>query len=94
MQTNNDLFTIKKIHISYQFCFEFFFKSTCYEKKLQEIGSIFLQNILYKTLFATNFVRNTYEFYNFAGNNYSRKNYLPIKILKKVARKSLSYKFF
>jgi len=37
---------------------------------------------LYKTLFITNFVENTYEFYNFVGNNYLRKNYLPIKIFK------------
>jgi len=48
--------------------------------------SIFLQNILYKTLFATNFVRNTYEFYNFVGNNYPRRNYLPIYILRKNSR--------
>jgi len=37
---------------------------------------IFLQNILYKILFATNFVKNTYKFYNFIENNYSRKNYV------------------
>jgi len=42
---------------------------------------------LYKTLFATNFVENTCEFYNFVGNNYPRRNYLPIKILKKNSRK-------
>jgi len=48
---------------------------------------MFLQNILYKTLFTTNFVRNTYEFYNFVGNNYSPRNYLPIKILRKNNRK-------
>jgi len=30
----------------------------------------FLQNILYKTLFVTNLLRNTYQFYNFVGNNY------------------------
>ena len=48
---------------------------------------MFLQNILYKTLFATNFVRNTCEFYNFVGNNYPRRNYLPIKILRKNSRK-------
>jgi len=41
-----------------------------------------LQNILYKTFFTTNFVRNTYKFYNFVGNNY-----LPIKILKKKTEK-------
>ena len=46
-----------------------------------------MQNILYKTLFATNFVRNTCEFYNFVGNNYPRKNYLPIKIFRKNSRK-------
>jgi len=48
---------------------------------------ILLQNILYKTLFTTNFVENTYEFYNFVGNNYSGRNYLPIKILRKNSRK-------
>jgi len=46
-----------------------------------------LQNILYKTLFATNFVGNTCEFYNFVGNNYPQRNYLPIKILRKDSRK-------
>jgi len=54
---------------------------------------IFLQNILYKTLFTTNFVGKTYEFYNFVGNNYPRKNYMPIKILKKIVEKK-SCKFF
>jgi len=48
---------------------------------------IFLQNILYKTLFATNFVGNTCELYNFVGNNYPRMNYLPNKILRKNSRK-------
>jgi len=42
---------------------------------------------LYKTLFATNFVGNTYKFYNFVGNDYPQKNYLSIKILKKNDRK-------
>ena len=57
------------------------------KKKLQEIAANFLQHILYKTLFATNFVGNTCEFYNFVGNNYSRRNYLQIKILRKNNRK-------
>jgi len=48
---------------------------------------MFLQNILYKTLFATNFVGNTYKFYNFVGNNYPRRSCLPIKILTKNDRK-------
>ena len=62
----------------------------CYEKKnCRKFLSIYLQNILYKTLFATNFVGNTCEFYNFVGNNYSQRNYLPIKILKKIAGKIL-----
>jgi len=49
---------------------------------------IFLQNILYKTLFATNFVRNTCEFYNFVGNNYPRrkKSFLA-NFFNKFARK-------
>jgi len=45
------------------------------------------QNILYKTLFATNFIENTCKFYNFVGNDYPRRNYLPIKILRKNGRK-------
>jgi len=35
---------------------------------------LFLQNILYKTLFAKDFVGNTCELYNFVGNNYSQRN--------------------
>jgi len=85
-------FTTKKTHISCQFCFEFFFVENtykfCYEKKIcKKLLPIFLQNILYKTLFATNFVRNTCKFYNFVGNNYPRRNYLPIKFLRKNSRK-------
>jgi len=50
----------------------------------------FLQNILYKTLFEKKkIVWNTCEFYNFVGNNYLWKNYLPIKILRKNDKKSL-----
>ena len=49
--------------------------------------SIFLQNVLYKILFTTNFVGNTCEFYNFEGNNYPRRNYIPIKILRKNSKK-------
>ena len=45
-----------------------------------------MQNILYKILFATNFVGNTCKFYNLVGNDYSRRNYLPIKILKQNSR--------
>jgi len=59
------------------------------KKNCRKLLLIFLQNILYKTLFATNFLGNTCEFYNFVGNNYPRRNYLPIKILKKNSRKSL-----
>jgi len=49
---------------------------------------------LYKTLFTTNFVRNTYKFYNFLGNNYLHKNYLSIKILKKIDRKKYFFTNF
>ena len=45
---------------------------------------------MYKTPFTINFVGNTCKFYNFIGNNYSQRNYLPIKILRKNDRK----KFF
>jgi len=61
-----------------------------WKKISKKLLPILLQNILYKTLFATNFVENTCKFYNFVGNNYPRKNYLPIKILRKISRK----KFF
>jgi len=57
------------------------------KKICKKLLPIFLQNILYKTLFATNFVRNTCKFYNFVGNNYPQKNYLPIKIFRKNGRK-------
>jgi len=49
---------------------------------------------LYKTLFATNFIGNTYKFYNFVGNDYPQRNYLLIKILKNNDRKSLFLYFF
>jgi len=48
---------------------------------------IFLYNILYKILFTTNFVKNTYEFYNFVRNNYLWRNCLSIKILIKNNKK-------
>jgi len=40
-----------------------------------------------KTLFTTNFIKNIWEFYKFVGNNYLRRNYLSIKIMK-------NYKFY
>jgi len=43
--------------------------------------------INFVTNFATNFVENTCEFYNFVRNNYPRRNYLPIKVLRKNSRK-------
>ena len=65
------------------------------KKNCRKLLSIFLQNILYKTLFTTNFVGNTCEFYNFAGNNYLRKNYLPVKIpIKNSRKKSFLANFF
>jgi len=65
------------------------------KKNCKKLLLIFLQNILYKTLFAINFIRNTCEFYNFVGNNYPRKNYLSIKIFRKDSRKkSFLIKFF
>jgi len=57
------------------------------KKICKKLLPIFLQNILYKTLFATNFVGNICKFYNFVGNNYSQRNYLPIKILRKNDKK-------
>ena len=49
---------------------------------------------MYKTLFATNFVGNTCEFYNFIGNNYPQRNYLPIKIIKNSRKKFFLVNFF
>jgi len=47
-------------------------------------GEIFFLRNYYqfscKTLFVTNFVGNTCKFYNFVRNDYSQKNYLPVKI--------------
>jgi len=59
------------------------------KKNCKKLLLIFLQNILYKIFFTPNFVRNTYEFPNFVGNNYLQKNYLLIKILRKIAEKNL-----
>ena len=92
-------FTTKKTYISCQFCFEIFFVENtykfCYEKEIcKKLLSIFLQNILYKTPFAKNFVRNTCEFYNFVGNNYPRRNYCQLKFLEKIAGKSLFLQIF
>jgi len=53
------------------------------KKNCKKLLQIILQNILYKTLSITNFVRNTCKFYNFVVNNYSLRNYLRIKILRK-----------
>jgi len=91
--------TTKKTHISCQFCFEFFFventyKFCCEKKFARNYYHFFLQNILYKTLFATKFVGNTYKFYNFVENNYPRRNYLQIKILEKMTEKSLFLQMF
>jgi len=54
-----------------------------------------LQNILYKTLFATNFVGNTYKFYNFVEMITHEGNTCQVKFLEKVDRqKVFSCKFF
>jgi len=39
-----------------------------------------------KTFYTQDFVRNTYKFYNFLGNNYPQRNYLPIKNLIKNSK--------
>ena len=52
-----------------------------------------MQNILYKTLFAINFVGNTYEFYNFVENNYPRIT-CQLKLLEKYMKKSLFFQTF
>ena len=56
--------------------------------------SIILKNILYKTLFTTNFVENTCKFYNFVGSNYSCRNYLSSKIFRKNSKKNLFLQIF
>ena len=58
-----------------------------WKKICQKLLPIFLQNILYKTLFVINFVENTCKFYNFVRNDYPQRNYLQIKILRKYDRK-------
>jgi len=50
--------------------------------------------MLYKTLFATNFIGNTCKFYNFVRNYYPWTNYLPIKILRKNGRKKYFLEIF
>jgi len=77
------------------FSYELFANFVVKKKICRKLLPIFLQNILYKTLFATNFVENTCKFYNFVGNDYPRKNYLPIKNLRKNGRKkSILANFF
>jgi len=51
--------------------------------------SILLQNILYEILFATNFVENIYEFYNFVGNNYNERITCQFRSFKKIVEKRL-----
>ena len=47
-----------------------------------------MQNIWYKTLFAKKKIAwNTWEFFNFVGNNYPQSNYVPIKILRNNGKK-------
>jgi len=85
------LCTTKKTHFLSILFWNFFHRKyltiLLWKKFCKKLLPIFLQNILYKTFFATNFVRNTCEFYNFVGNNYPRRNYLQIKILRKNDRK-------
>jgi len=56
---------------------------------------LFSQNILYKILFVTNFVRNTYKFYNFVENNYPHEGIIyQLIFLKKMTEKNIFFKFF
>ena len=41
------------------------------KKIYKNFYKLFLQNILYKTLFKFFFIKNTCKFYNFVENNYS-----------------------
>jgi len=55
----------------------------------------FLQNILYKTLFATNFVKNTCEFYNFVKEIITHEGITyQLKFLEKIAGKNLLLQIF
>ena len=82
---------LKKLILFTNFVLKFLFKkylqNLLLKKIYRKLLSMFLQNILYKIFFTTNFVWNTYESYNFVRNNYLRRNYLPIKILRKNSRK-------
>jgi len=49
---------------------------------------------LYKTYFATNFIKDIYKFYNLLKNNNPRRNYLLIKILKKNNKKKFFFTNF
>jgi len=63
------------------------------KKYLQKIAAKFFTKLLYKIFFTSNFVRNIYKFYNFIGSNYTRRNYLLIKIFKQNNKKKILTNF-
>jgi len=53
---------------------------------LQEIASNIFAKYFAQNVFHKKFVGNTCEFYNFVGNNYRQRNYLPNKICRKNSK--------
>jgi len=91
-------FTTKKNLYFLPILFWFFFKKylqiLLWKKNYKKLLPIFLQNILYKILFAINFVRNICKFYNFIKNDYPQKITCQLKLLKKWQKNSLLAIFF
>ena len=85
---------LKKLIFPINFFLNFLFLKNiykfCYEKKIARNCCQFIC----VTNFTTNFVGNTCEFYNFVGSNYSQRNYLSIKILRKNSRKNIFLQIF
>ena len=59
------------------------------KKNCRKLLPIFLQNVFYKTFFTTIFVGNTYDCYDFVGNNYPQRITCQLRFLEKIAEKSL-----
>jgi len=79
---------LKKLIFPTNFVLIFFCrKYLLWKKNAGNCCNFFCKIFCIKHFFTTNFVENTYEFYNFLVNNYSWRNYLPIKILRKNRRK-------
>jgi len=66
------------------------------KKDLKEIAdNFFVKYILNKILFAKNFVKNTYKFYNFVENNIYERIICQLKFLERITeKKSFFLQFF